>query len=66
MLQAAVIMDVAQLRTNILTTLPNDPIASKHLPDPSDPRWSVDNSGLLRCDNHIYVPESNDLHLHVL
>jgi hypothetical protein len=66
MLRAAVIMDVEQLRTDILTALPNDPIASKHLPDPSGPRWSVDDSGLLRCDNCMYVPESNDLQLRVL
>jgi hypothetical protein len=29
-------------------------------------RWTMDDSGFLHCDNHIYVPESNDLRLCVL
>jgi hypothetical protein len=65
-LRAAVIMDIDQLQNDILTALPNDPIASQHLLGPSNPRWTVDNSGFLHCDNHIYVPESNDLRLCIL
>jgi hypothetical protein len=59
-------MDIEQLHINILAALPDDPVARKHLPDPSDPRWLTDDSGFLRCDNRIYVPESNDLRLCVL
>jgi hypothetical protein len=59
-------MDTEQLRNDILSALPNDPIAAKHLLDLLDPRWTMDDSGFLRCDNRIYVPESNDLRLRVL
>lgn len=65
-LRAAVLMDIDQLHKDILTALPNDPIASNHLPEPSDPRWTMDDRGFLRCDNRIYVPESNNLRLRVL
>jgi len=59
-------MDVEQLHKDILSALPNDPIGSACMSDPPDDRWSMDNSGFLCCDNHIYVPESNDLRLRVL
>ena len=65
-LRASVLMDIEQLHIDILAALPDDPVARKHLPDPSDPRWLTDDSGFLRCDNRIYVPESNDLRLRVL
>jgi len=65
-LHAAVLMDVKQLHKDILSTLPNDPIRSAHMSNPPDDRWTMDNSGFLCCDNCIYVPESNDLRLHIL
>jgi len=65
-LRAVVLMDVEQLHKDILSALPNDPIGSTHMSNPSDDRWTVDDSGFLRCDNRIYVPESNDLRLCVL
>jgi hypothetical protein len=65
-LHAAVLMDVEQLHKDILSTLPNDPIGSARMSDPPDDRWTVDDSGFLRCDNRIYVPEYNDLRLRVL
>jgi len=65
-LRAAVLMDVEQLHKDILSALPNDPIGSAHMSNPPDDRWTVDDSGFLRCDNHIYVPESNDLRFRVL
>jgi RNase H-like domain found in reverse transcriptase len=65
-LRAAVLMDTENLRKDILTALPNDPIAKTHLPVPSDPRWTVSDSGFLCCDNRIYVPEANDLRLRIL
>jgi hypothetical protein len=65
-LRAAVLMDTEQLRNDILSTLPNDPIATKHLLDLLDLRWTMDDSGFLCCDNRIYVLESNDLRLRIL
>jgi hypothetical protein len=65
-LHTAVLMDVEQLHKDILSALPNDPIGSEHMSDPLDDRWTVDDSGFLCCDNRIYIPESNDLRLHVL
>jgi hypothetical protein len=65
-LRAAVLMDTEQLHSDILSALPNDPIATKYLPDLPDLRWTMDDSGFLHCDNRIYVPESNDLCLCVL
>jgi hypothetical protein len=65
-LHTAVLMDVEQLHKDILSALPNDPIGSEHMSDPLDDRWTVDDSGFLYCDNRIYIPESNDLRLHVL
>jgi hypothetical protein len=44
-LRVAVLMDTEQLHNGILSALPNDPIAAKHLPDLPDPRWTMDNSG---------------------
>ena len=48
--------------------LPFDPITFKHLFSVSeeDSHWSINSEGLLHLDNHIYVPEANDLHLQVL
>jgi len=62
----AVLMDVEQLHKDILSTLPNDPTRSVCMSDPPDNRWTVDDSGFLCCDNHIYIPESNDLRLRIL
>jgi len=63
---AAVIMDIEQLRTDILSTLPSDPYASKLLANTLPPRWSVDTKGFLCCDGRIYVPSQNDLRLRIL
>jgi hypothetical protein len=65
-LHASVLMDIEQLHIDILAALPDDPVAHKHLPDPSDLIWLTDDSGFLRCNNHIYVPESNNLCLRIL
>jgi hypothetical protein len=65
-LHAAVLIDVEQLHKDILSALPNDPIGSMRMSNPLDNRWTVDDSGFLRCDNRIYVPESNDLRLCIL
>jgi len=67
---AAVVMDEAQLHKDILSSLPNDPVALKKLNwakfnDP-DPQWTLNSESLLCKDNCIYVPNSDDLHLQVL
>ena len=41
--------------------LPNDPISAAHLPVPNAPNWTIDESGLLRQNDRIYVPDSVDL-----
>jgi hypothetical protein len=63
--RAAVIIDYDQLHTNILSALPSDPLATEHLSNPLG-RWSKDSASLLRLDDRIYVPDTNDLCLRVL
>jgi len=63
---AVAIMDVETLHSDILSALPSDPIAQVHLADPPDPHWSTDEAGFLQLDGHIYILDSDDLHLHVL
>jgi hypothetical protein len=66
----AVVMDEAQLYADILSSLPNDPIAlekfNRAKSDDPNPRWTLNSKGLLCKDNRIYVPDSDDLHLRVL
>jgi hypothetical protein len=62
----AIVMDIAKLHSDIVDALPLDTFSSGHLPEPSDPHWTLGSDGLLCCDDHIYVPNSNDLRLHVL
>ena len=63
---AAILVDVEQLHKDILTALPSDPVALSHKSDSSDSRWSMDSAGLLRLDDRIYMPDTNDLRLRVL
>ena len=65
-LRASTLMDVECLHTDILTNLSTDPIAKAYLSDSSNPRWSTNEAGYLRLDGCMYVPEANDLCLHVL
>ena len=66
-LQAMSLMDIEQLHSDICSALSTDPIASIHLKSKkSDPWWSLNSNGLLWRDNHIYVPDSEDLQLQVL
>ena len=59
-------MDVECLHADVLTTLPSDPIAKAHLSDTLSPQWSTNETGYLRLDGHMYIPETDDLHLRVL
>ena len=65
-LQASALMDIEHLHTDILTNLSTNLIAKAHLLDSSNPRWSTDEAGYLCLDGRIYIPEANNLHLHVL
>jgi len=65
-LTASALMDVERLHADILANLPSHPIAKAHLLDTSNPRWLTDETGYLCLDGRIYVPEANDLRLHVL
>ncbi|SJK99876.1 uncharacterized protein ARMOST_03187 [Armillaria ostoyae] len=65
-------MDIDKLHSDIKQAQPSDSTASegfrqaKSSTPTSSSRWSVDESDILRLDNRIYVPDSEDLHLHVL
>ena len=49
-LRAVTIMDIETLHSDILTTLPSDPIAQAHVYDTAESWWSVDRSGFLWLD----------------
>ena len=68
MLQASILVNIEQLQSDILSSLPNDPVTSLLLSTESldDPWWTIDSKGFLLRDNHIYVPKANDLQLHIL
>ena len=68
MLWASVLVDIEQLRSDILSSLPNDPVASLLLSTESldDPWWTINPEGFLLRDNRIYVPEANNLQLCIL
>jgi len=40
-------MDVEKLHNDIHSSLPLDPISAAHLPNPTAPNWTLDESGLL-------------------
>jgi len=65
-LHAVAIMHIETLHSDILSTLPSDPIAQIHLADPPDSHWSADEAGFLRLDGRIYVLDSDDFRLRVL
>ena len=65
-LRAVAIMDVEKLHSDILSTLPSDPIAQTHLKNTSQPQWCVDDAGFLHLDDRIYIPDSDDLRLRVI
>jgi len=61
----AMILDQNQLYSDILAILPFDSSISDHLLHLKE-RWSKDNTGFLRLDNRMYVPDNANLHLRVL
>jgi hypothetical protein len=56
-------MDIQQLHNDICSSLTLDPLSSTHLPTPTAPNWTLDDSGLLCHHDRIYVPDTNDLQL---
>ena len=64
-LWATIIMDQEQLNSDILSTLSDDPLYIAHLKEPK-PHWSVTPDRFLCHNNLIYIPDSNNLWLHVL
>ena len=68
MLRASILIDVEQLRSDILSSLPNDPVTSPLLSSESlsDPRWTINPEGFLLRDNRIFVPEADNLCLRIL
>lgn len=66
-LRAVTTMDVEQLHSDIKDALPEDSLAkAQQAKDPMDDRWTLDDAGLLRQDDRIYVPDKDDLRLRVL
>ena len=59
-------MDLERLHNDIRLSLPLDPISAAHLPIPTNPKWTIDDSGLLHYNNRIFVPNSADLQLKIL
>ena len=57
----ATVMDIDTLYRDILSALPSDPIATKHIV--TDGWWSMDPNSLLLLDNKIYVPSASNLHI---
>ena len=68
MLRASILVNIEQLWSDILSSLPNDPVASPLLSAKSldNPWWTINPKGFLLRDNCIYIPEANNLRLHIL
>ncbi|ESK81911.1 retrotransposon nucleocapsid protein [Moniliophthora roreri MCA 2997] len=66
-LRASVLMDIKKLYSDIQTALPSDPeaVAGMQHVQKGHNQWTIDDSGLLRLDDRIFVPSANDLHLQV-
>ena len=62
-LHVAQVIDYTTLLDNIRKALLDDPHASANR---SSPHWTSDDSGLLRLDGQLYVPDSGDLCLQVM
>ena len=63
-LYTATVVDLDTLHQDILSALPSDPIATKHIS--ADGRWSMDPNSLLLLNNRIYVPFAGNLHTCIL
>jgi len=52
-------MDLNTLYQDILSALPSNPIATKHIS--TDSQWSTDPNNLLLLNNRIYIPSAGNL-----
>ena len=60
-IHSAVIMDIEKLHNDIQSSLPLDPIFAAQLPSPCNPKWTLDESGLLQLNDWIFVQDIVDL-----
>ena len=60
-IRSTVIMDIEKLHNDIRSSLPLNPISMAQLPSPCSPKWTLDESGLLRLNDWIFVPDIVDL-----
>ena len=64
------LLDLEQLRLDIIDALPVDPVSAQHLAelpsDESDSPWSTTTSGLLLSEGKVFVPNVGDLRTRVL
>ena len=58
-LHVATVVDLDTLHQDILSALPSDPIATKHIS--ADGWWSMDPNSLLLLNNRIYIPSASNL-----
>jgi hypothetical protein len=68
-IRGVMVLDIEQVHQDILSALIFDLALKHHLEFPSDPDhpcWSQDSQGFIHLDGCIYVPNSDNLHLHVL
>ena len=68
MLWASILLDIEQLRSDILSSLPNNPVTSPLLSSESlsDPHWTINPEGFLLRDNRIFIPKADNLCLRIL
>ena len=60
-LRGSLIMDTERLQADIISSLQSDPTALEHLSNEAESQWTTSPDGLLRLDDHIYVPDSGTL-----
>src|SRR6266545_2853766 len=62
----AYVIDINQLTEDIRSAYPHNPVSAAQLPTPSAPKWSLSADGVLLLNNRIYIPDHDDLWLHIL
>ncbi|CAA7260670.1 unnamed protein product [Cyclocybe aegerita] len=55
-----------KLDANIQAALLNDPISAAQLLAPTDPTFTLSPDGLLLLNDHIFIPDNNNLRIRVL
>ena len=67
-LWASTLFNMENLHEDILFTLSSNPLAAIHMTksEPPNSCWTIDSNSFLWLNGHMYIPDSNDLHLQVL